>query len=126
MLLGDHEGYAAGRELPQRLTPSGLGGDIHHVVGLCRVEIVSLDPHAVGGPRLRRVGGDDAAHGSGDAALSEELDHPMAVGIADGGGRVNDDRPRSLHGREAVEDRPALTHDEQVCGRRFDEGVGVD
>src|SRR5579871_2977201 len=52
MLLGDDKGYAALGELTQRLTPPGLGSDIHNVVGLGRVEIEPLYPHAVGRPRL--------------------------------------------------------------------------
>ena len=56
MLLGDDKGYAALSESAQRLAPSCLGCDIHDIVGLGRMEIVALDPHAIGRARVDRIG----------------------------------------------------------------------
>jgi hypothetical protein len=56
----------------------------------------------------------------------EQFDHTMAVGVANGGRRVDDDRARLFHSRQTIENRRALTHDEQVGGRRFNDGVRGD
>ena len=114
MLLGDDKGNAALGEPAQRLAPSGLRCRVHDIIGLRRVEIVAFDPRAVRRSRLARVGGDDPADGRRDAVSREELDHAVAVGVANRGRRIDDDRARLLRRREAIEDRPALAHHEHV------------
>ena len=105
MLLRDDERNAALGEAAQRVAPSGFRRGIEDVVGLGRVKIVALDPGAVGRPRLVRVGGDNPADGRRHAMAREQFDHPMAVGVANGGRRVDDDRARLLHCRQAIQDR---------------------
>ena len=87
------------------------------------MEIVALDPGAVGRPGHVRVGGDNPAHRRRHAMAREKLDHTMAVGVANGRRRVDDDRARLLHRRQAIQDRPALAHDEHVRPRCFNHGV---
>src|SRR6516164_4933383 len=90
MLLSDNEGNAAPGEAAQRLAPSRLRSCVHDVVRLRGVEIVALEPSAVGWTRFVGIGGDDLAYRRGHVIAREELDHAMAVGVADRSRPVDD------------------------------------
>src|SRR6478672_4200155 len=63
VLLRNDERNAALGEAAERVAPSSFGRRIADIVGLCRMEIVALNPCAVGGPRRSRVSRDDPADG---------------------------------------------------------------
>src|SRR5580704_3514820 len=91
VLLRDDKRDVPLGETAQGLPPANFGRRIDHIVGLGRVEIVALDPGAVGRPRLVRVGSDNPADGSRHAIAREQLDHAVAIRVANGGWRVDDD-----------------------------------
>ena len=126
MLLRDDEGNAAVCETTQSLAPTRLRRGVHDVVTLRRVEVVALDPGAVRRPGRVRVGGDDPAHGRRHAMAREQLDHAVAIGVADGRRGVDDDRACFLHRSEAIENRSALAHDEEIGRGGFNDSVGGD
>src|SRR5271166_6841918 len=81
VLLPNNEWDAALSESAQRLVPSVLRCGIDDIIGLCRVEIVALDPHPGGRSQLARGGRHDLAQGCRNMVSGEELDHAMTVGV---------------------------------------------
>jgi len=108
MLLGDDEGNAAPGEAVQCHAPTLLGRRIHDVVRLRRVKIIALDPGA--GQRRGRAGirGEDVARRRRYAGPREQLDHAVAIGVADRIRGVDDDGTGPGRLLEAIEDLAAL------------------
>ena len=124
VFLRDDEGDAALGKSAQRLAPTVFRGGVHDIVGLRRVEIVSLDPHAGGRRQLARVGGDDMADRCRDMMLREQFDHAVAIGVADRIRRIDDDRAGLLRRLEPIEDSAAFAHGEYVGAGRLERRVG--
>src|SRR5208337_1119771 len=112
--LPNNEWDAALSESAQRLVPSVLRCGIDDIIGLCRVEIVALDPHPGGRSQLARGGRHDLAQGCRNMVSGEELDHAMTVGVANRIRRIDNDRARLLRCLEPIKDRPTFAHREYV------------
>ena len=121
MRLGDHEGDSPSREAAQSLAPARVRRRVHDVVALRRMEVVALDPSAVSRAGPLRVGRDDLTDRRGNVVSREELDHAVTVGVADGVGRIDDDRPGFLHCGKTVENLSSLAHRENIGVRLLDE-----
>ena len=126
VLLGDNERDAAPGKSVQCLVPPILRCSVYDIAGLRRVEVVALDPHSGGRSRLPRVAGDDLAGGRRNMVLCEELDHAMAIGVANCIRGIDDDRTRLLRGLETIKDCTTFAHHEYVGATGLELGVGGD
>src|SRR5260221_2902181 len=126
VLLGDNERDAALGKSMQRLVPPGFRRSIYDIRGLRRVEIVALDPNTASRSRLLRVAGDDLTGRRRHMVLREELDHAVAIGVADRIRRIDDDRSRLLRGFETIKNCTTFAHYEYVGATGLEIGVGGD
>src|SRR5262249_10226767 len=73
---------------------------------------------------LVRVAGDDLAGGRADTMSGKQLDHAMAIRVANGLRGIDDDRAALLRVPEPIEDRAALAHHEDVGEMGVELGIG--
>src|SRR5215467_1285967 len=114
VFLRNNEGDAALGKSVQRLLPTLLGSSVHDIASFRRMEIVALDPRCGRRARLVRVTGDDLAGGCGNTMPGEELDHAMAIRVANCIRRIDYDRARLLRVTKPIKYRSALAHHEYI------------
>src|SRR5712692_10610938 len=88
------------------------------------MEIIALDPHSGRRPWLVRVTCDDLGGGCGNTVSEEELDHTMAIRVANSIRGIDDDRARLLRVSQPIKDRTAFAHHEYIGEMGIELGVG--
>ena len=88
------------------------------------MEIVALDPHPSGRLQPACVGGDYVAQGRRNMMSGEKFDHAMAISVANGVRRIDDNRAGFLRRLEPIKDWAALAHREYAGVRGLERCVG--